>query len=253
MKNLPLITVVTVCLNSVKTIEQTILSVINQTYKNIQYVIVDGNSNDGTKKIIEQYKNNIDIYISEKDDGLYDAFNKSLNYVNGEFFGFVNADDILLPDAISTLVKYRTQNPNIDFIFGSVKKHWGTLHGYRPSRIWWSWNFYSSHSTGFFIKTSSAKTVGLYNTKYKYCADLDYFYRAIVKLSLKGMATKKNEIFGIFRRGGISSKTNIFNIICEKALIRMNNKQNKFLVFLLFVYECLINTKNLLKKFNFFS
>ncbi len=244
----PLVTIITVCLNSEKSIEETIQSVIKQTYKNIEYIVIDGDSKDHTKEIINKYKNNISKYISEKDEGLYYAFNKGIKLVNGKIFGYVNSDDILLPNAIEILVKYYNNYPNIDFFFGSVKKHWGILHGYRPWRISWSWFFYSSHSTGFFIKTSSAKQLGYYNTKYKYCSDLDYFYRAIVKFKLKGIATRKNEIFGIFRRGGISSKTNIFDIICEKTLIRINNKQNKFLVFLLFVYECLINTKNLLKK-----
>ena len=55
-----------------------------------------------------------------------------------------------------------------DFFFGAVKKHWGTLYGYKPYKIYWSWGFYSSHSTGFFIKSQAAKKVGLYNLKYKY-------------------------------------------------------------------------------------
>ena len=72
-------------------------------------------------------------------------------------------------------------NQNIDFIFGSVRKHWGILHGYKPEKIKYSWGFYSSHSTGFFIKKDSAKVVGYSNTKYKYHADYDYFFRMIVK------------------------------------------------------------------------
>ena len=70
------------------------------------------------------------------------------------------------------------------------KKHWGILYGYKPYKIFWSWGFYSSHSTGF-IKTNSAKKVGLYNLKYKYSADYDYFFRMIVKNKLKGVGTKK--------------------------------------------------------------
>ena len=153
MSDYPLVTLITVCLNSEKTIEETILSIRNQTYKNIEYVIIDGNSTDKTRSIINKYKKNIDIYISEKDAGLYYAFNKGIKLVNGKIFGFINSDDILLPNAIETLVKYYNKYPKIDFIFGSVKKHWGILHGYRPWRIKWSWYFYSSHSTGFYIRT----------------------------------------------------------------------------------------------------
>jgi glycosyltransferase involved in cell wall biosynthesis len=249
MSDYPLVTLITVCLNSEKTIEETILSIRNQTYKNIEYIIIDGHSTDKTRSIINKYKKNIDIYISEKDAGLYYAFNKGIKLVNGKIFGFVNSDDILLPNAIETLVKYYNKYPKIDFIFGSVKKHWGILHGYRPWRIKWSWYFYSSHSTGFYIKTKAAKKIGPYNTKYKYCADLDYFYKAIVKYKLKGMGTKRSEIFGVFRRGGLSSRVSILSLISEKAKIRIDNQQNKILVLIIFIFDFLININKIIKQF----
>ena len=75
----------------------------------------------------------------------------------GEYIGFINSDDQYNENTLQILIKYLKRNQDIDFIFGSVKKHWGVLHGYRPWKIYYSWGFYSSHSTGFFIKTSSAK------------------------------------------------------------------------------------------------
>ncbi len=241
MDKKPLISIITVCLNAEKTIEETILSVVNQSYSNIEYIVIDGDSNDQTKNIIEKYKDKIHHYISKKDEGLYFAFNKGIDLVTGEMFGFVNADDILMPNAIDTLVKYYNSNPDIDFIFGSVKKHWGILHGYKPKKIYYSWGFYSSHSTGFFIKSTSAKQVGYYNTKYKYHADYDYFYRAIVTHKLKGLATKKSEVFGIFRRGGFSSKINFLSRLFEEITIRIDNKQNKFFILLLFIHKFIKN------------
>jgi glycosyltransferase involved in cell wall biosynthesis len=241
MDKKPLISIITVCLNAEKTIEETILSVVNQSYPNIEYIVIDGDSNDQTKNIIEKYKDKIHHYISKKDEGLYFAFNKGIDLVTGEMFGFVNADDILMPNAIDTLVKYYNSNPDIDFIFGSVKKHWGILHGYKPKKIYYSWGFYSSHSTGFFIKSTSAKQVGYYNTKYKYHADYDYFYRAIVTHKLKGLATKKSEVFGIFRRGGFSSKINFLSRLFEEITIRIDNKQNKFFILLLFIHKFIKN------------
>jgi len=241
MDKKPLISIITVCLNAEKTIEETILSVANQSYPDIEYIVIDGDSNDQTKNIIEKYKDKIHHYISKKDEGLYFAFNKGIDLVTGEMFGFVNADDILMPNAIDTLVKYYNSNPDIDFIFGSVKKHWGILHGYKPKKIYYSWGFYSSHSTGFFIKSTSAKQVGYYNTKYKYHADYDYFYRAIVTHKLKGLATKKSEVFGIFRRGGFSSKINFLSRLFEEITIRIDNKQNKFFILLLFIHKFIKN------------
>ena len=98
-----------------------------------------------------------------------------------------------MPDALKILVDYHNRYKNVDFFFGSVRKHWGVLHGYKPWKIYYTWGFYSSHSTGFYIKKDAAKVVGKYNTKYKLSSDYDYFYRMIVKHKLKGIATKKRK------------------------------------------------------------
>jgi hypothetical protein len=159
----------------------------------------------------------------------------------GEYLGFINSDDVYEKDALNILVKYIRKNKNNDFIFGSVKKHWAILSGYKPWKIFYSWGFYTSHSTGFFIKNNSAKIVGLYNLKYKFSSDYDYLYRMIVKHRMNGVATKKNEIFGIFRRGGYSSKISFIDHFFEEIKIRIDNKQNRFLILLIFIYKFIIN------------
>ena len=237
----PKISIITVCKNSSSTIENTIKSIIKQNYNNIEFIIIDGKSNDTTLSIIEKYKKDISKVISEEDHGIYDAFNKGLKLATGDLIGFVNSDDTLTDNAIEILLNYYKKNPEIDFIFGSVKKHWGILHGYNPWKIFLSWGFYTSHSTGFFIKKDAAKKVGNYNTKYKYSADYDYFYRMIVGHKLKGIATKKNEVLGIFARGGYSSRVNFFDHLCECTKIRIDNGQNKLIVLLTFLLKYLYN------------
>ena len=237
----PKISIITVCKNSSSTIEETIKSVIKQNYSNIEFIIIDGKSNDNTPLIIEKYKEKISTYISEEDNGIYDGFNKGLKLATGDLIGFVNSDDVLTDNAIEILLNYYQKYPNVDFIFGSVKKHWGIIHGYQPWKIFFSWGFYTSHSTGFYIKKDVAKKLGDYNTKYKFSADYDYFYRMIVKHKLKGVATKKNEVLGIFRRGGFSSKVNFFDHLCECTQIRIDNGQNKFLVLATFLLKYLYN------------
>ena len=97
----------------------------------------------------------------------------------------------------------------------------------------------------FFYKKKLIKTVGLYNTKYKYSADYDYFYRMIVTKKLKGVASNKNEIFGIFRRGGFSSQVNFLDHLFECTRIRLDNKQNKLMVLLTFMIKFVCNIKRL--------
>ena len=213
----PLITIITVVLNDQENIEKTILSILNQNYKNIEYIIIDGKSEDKTIEIIRKYINKIKIFKSENDKGIYDAFNKGLDLANGDLIGFVNSGDTLTKESLNYLVKYYNNFQNVDFFFGSVKKHWGVLHGYKRWKIYFTWGFYSSHSTGFFIKNKAAKLVGKYNLKYKYSADYDYFYRMIIKNKLKGVGTKKNEIFGNFQRGGFSSQIKFFDHLVELA------------------------------------
>ena len=240
-----MITVITVVKDNKKNIEETIKSIIEQTYKNFEFIVIDGNSSDGTLEIIKKYDhlNLIDYWISEADSGLYDAFNKGLSFARGEMIGFVNSDDLLLKDALKILVKYYHKYPKIDFVFGAVKKHWGILHGYKPWKINLTWGFYSSHSTGFFIKKEASKIVGPYNLKYKLSADYDYFYRMIIKHKLKGIGTKKNELFGIFRRGGYSSQANFYDHIMECTKITLDNGQNKLVVLLTFIMKFIFNLK----------
>ena len=240
----PLLSIITVVLNGEKHLEETIKSVLKQK-KSFEYILIDGQSNDNSLKIIKKYSNKISYWLSEKDKGLYDAFNKGMKLAQGKYIGIINSDDVYTNKAFDIVHKYITKNPQADFIFGSVKKHWGILYGYKPKKIKFSWGFYSSHSTGFFIKNDSAKKVGLYNLKYKYSSDYDYFFRMIKKLKLKGIATKKNEITGIFRRGGFSSTISFVDHFFEEIKIRIDNGQNKLLILIILIYKFVKNLKKI--------
>lgn len=97
------ISIITITYNSEKTLEETILSVINQGYSNLEYIIIDGGSKDGTLDIINKYKDHISIVVSEPDEGISDAFNKGIGRASGEIIGIINSDDILLPGALETV------------------------------------------------------------------------------------------------------------------------------------------------------
>lgn len=233
----PLFSIITVVLNGEKNLEQTIKSVISQKIKDFEYIVLDGGSTDNTIKIIKKYSKQITYWVSEKDQGIYHAFNKGMQLSRGKYVCIVNSDDVFTKNALSIYAKYIKNYPQKDFIFGSVKKHWGVLHGYKPEKINYSWGFYSSHSTGFLIKLDSAKKVGYYNMLYKYHADYDYFYRMIVKKKLSGISTKKNEITGIFKRGGFSSTIHFRKLFAEELKIRLDNNQSILLVGMIAIYK----------------
>lgn len=225
------VSIITVVKDNEDKIEKCIKSVINQSYKNIEYIIIDGNSSDNTKTIIQKYIDRINIFISEKDNGIWDAMNKGINLATGDIIGFLNSDDFYYPDAIQTVVHYFNQK-KIDFLFGTVKKY-KLMHKFNPKIIRWSFGFYTSHSVGFFIKLKRHKEIGNYNSKFL-SADLDFFYKMIINYKLKGSSTNKKEILGEFSKGGYSSKVNYLDHLNDLNLIRLNNHQNKIFVYLLY-------------------
>ncbi len=230
------ISIITVVKNSSNTIEKTIKSVLAQEYKNLEYIIIDGGSTDGTLEIIKEYKKNISIFLTEKDNGIWDAMNKGIKLANGDLVGFINSGDIYYSNALETVNHYFVEN-KIDFLFGSVEKY-KLMYGYQPWKLSWSFGFYTSHSVGFFIKTDKHKMVGLYDQKFL-SADLDFFYKMIKQFKLNGISSKKKEIFGKFEKGGFSSKVNYVDHLKDLNQIRLNNNQNIFLVYFLFVIKIL--------------
>lgn len=122
MKNLPVISIVTVSYNALATIEKTILSVINQTYPNIEYIIIDGRSTDGTVDIIKKYANKIAYWISEPDKGIYDAMNKGGLKATGEWLQFLNCGDKLHDNNVLSNIFLSSDNDNVGIIYGDMVK-----------------------------------------------------------------------------------------------------------------------------------
>ena len=238
------ISIITVTKNSEKFLQKNINSLKNQTYQNFEHIIVDGASTDSTLGIIKSNSEKITKWISEPDNGLYYAMNKGLKLCSGDIIGILNSDDEFSPEALGIVNNY-FQIHNIDFLFGSVFKH-KLMYGFYPKKIYWTFGFYTTHSVGFFIKKKSHDKIGFYNTKYKWSADYDLFYRMIVKNKMKGLGTKKTEVFGKFRPGGLSSKIRYIDFLRENNKIRIDNGQNKIIVFVIFVLRILRNFKKLI-------
>ena len=232
--------------NSEKFLEENLQSLKNQTYRNFEHIIIDGKSTDKTIEIIKKYSDQINFWKSEIDSSLYEAMNKGIDKSTGDIIGILNSDDVYYPQALSIVNDYFSNYPDIDFLFGSVEKH-KLMYGFNPKKIKWTFGFYTTHSIGFFIRKSSQLKLGLYDTQYKYSADYDLFYRMIVKENFKGISTKKNEILGKFRKGGLSSRIRYIDFLRENNRIRINNGQNKFIVYIIFLLRLIRNFKRLFK------
>lgn len=129
MKINPKISVITVCYNSVEEIERTILSVVNQTYKNIEYIVIDGGSMDGTLDVIKKYLDKIACFITEPDDGIYDAMNKGIKRSTGEWVNFMNAGDVFADkEVLNSIFNNNQLFSGYDVIYGkSLSTHAGKM------------------------------------------------------------------------------------------------------------------------------
>jgi len=207
-KNLK-ISIITICFNSQATLEPTIQSVINQTYKNIEYIIIDGASNDKTVEIIEKYDDHISKWISEPDKGIYDAINKGLKLASGDIVGLIHSGDCLYEDLTIEKIADHFESNDIDAIYGHSKIY--SDDGENVVRINKSPHFrdnllkigwFPSHQS-FYAKRELFEQYGLYSLHYKIAADYELFLRFvhIHKININLL----DEFIVKFSLGGISS------------------------------------------------
>lgn len=194
---LPKISVIIVVFNGIKTIENAIRSVLMQTYKNMELVIIDGGSIDGTVEILKKYNSQIGFWKSEPDKGIYDAMNKGILNSTGDWIYFLGSDDTLLDGNV--IEKAFNDNIEADFIYGNVWKNNKKYDGpFDKSKILIR-NI--SHQCIFYKKTIHKK-LGYYNTSYKIFADWDFNLRCFFNSEI--LTVYKDILIANFAEGGIS-------------------------------------------------
>lgn len=200
------ISVITVCRNAEDTIEETIKSVLAQTYKNIEFIIIDGNSTDNTLNIINKYKTDINYLLSENDTGIYNAMNKGVNAATGDILYFLNANDLLYSDDIFQIVVNTFNKNNIDVLWGDVefidnnRNHVGFDYYKMRNKL----DFLKQNicHQSIFYKADCFKKYGLYDESYILYADYDINLRFLFKNKLKGKYI--NKIISKFDITGVS-------------------------------------------------
>ena len=180
------ISIITVCFNAEKTIENTIKSVINQSYTNIEYIIIDGASNDNTLPVIEQFKSESTIIVSEPDSGIYNAMNKGIEASTGDYLLFLNADDHLLSNTvIENFIAKIKDNRGADIFYGDLLIY---NHTNGTGKIWKAkqvsgkvlYNSTLPHPSTIYCR-SIFEELGGYDESFKITADHDFFVQAYVK------------------------------------------------------------------------
>lgn len=236
-KKQKLLSLITVVKNDVLNIEKTIKSILRQKGKDVEFIIIDGKSSDGTIKIIKKYKNKIDKVVIEKDRGIYYAMNKGIKFSTGKYIGFCNSGDLINKGGIKIIINHLKNDT--DVLFATVKRHYlgktVIKSGYNLLRLNYNFDFATSHSTGFYIKSKFHNVLGLYDISFKCSSDYDFYYRLLKNNKINIMSTPKNKIVGIVQKGGFSSTLSPIDHLNEETKIRIKNKQNFILILIIYI------------------
>lgn len=202
----PKLSVITIVFNNARDIERTLLSVINQTYKNVEYIVIDGASTDGTLEVIDRYRANIANVVSEPDKGIYDAMNKGLSLASGDYVLFMNSgDEIYSSETVEEVFKTAS---SADIYYGETEMYndqWQSIGQRRhraPEVFTWKGFRYGmsiSHQA-IYVKRSIAP---LFDLHYQYSADIDW----IIRIAKNASSIVNTQMYvAKYLVGGISKK-----------------------------------------------
>jgi len=253
------ISIITVCRNSEKTIETTIKSVLSQTYKNIEYIIIDGDSKDKTKDIVLSYGDRISKFVSEPDKCLWEAMNKGIRLATGDFLYFINSDDYIFDqNVVSDVVNFIQERPDSDFVYGDIetrKPRHKPIIQKSPYPIEIMESMVAGCSiphAGSFIKTNLFEKFGLYNENHKIGSDYEWVTKLMQDKTLKLFYMPR--VIGSFFLGGLSSNikenfTEMFEIQNNIPMYQSEYWLAKRILILqrnyMFTYEMLLEAQKL--------
>jgi glycosyltransferase involved in cell wall biosynthesis len=219
------VSIITVSFNSAKTIAETIESVLSQDFPQIEYIIVDGGSQDGTVEIIKQYQDRIDHWVSEKDSGMYDAMNKGIALATGDVIGILNSDDVYMNTHVVTELMELMQAKRAQVVFADlilvdqdhpqkVLRYYDSGH-FHPNKFKYGWM--PAHPT-VFVKRELYEAVGKFSTTYQIAADYEMLIR-ILAIQRARYAYLPKPIVRM-RSGGASTAGLSRNWILNQEIVR---------------------------------
>ncbi len=219
------ITIITVAFNAADTIEDTIRSVLGQDYPDLEYIVIDGASTDGTTDVINCYRDRIARVVSEPDNGIYDAMNKGLALATGEVVGILNSDDFYIDGRAVSKVAAAFADASVGAVFAdllyvrpgdlsvSVRRY--SSKGFKPEKFAYGWM--PAHPT-FFLRKCYYDRYGLYKTDYRIAADYELLIRMLYVHKIPYVYIP--EVLIKMRLGGASTRSLKSNIILNREILR---------------------------------
>ena len=220
------VSIITVCFNSAGTLHHTIDSVLGQSHPDLEYIVVDGASTDGTLDILRDYRDRITRVISEPDEGIYDAMNKGIEACTGDIVGILNSDDFFRsPDTIADVVNAFSENGSADIVFGDIVyvslDDLESVTRYYSSKRFKPWKLrfgYMPPHPGTFVRREAYEKVGLYRLDYRISADYEMFIRWLISARLPYRRIDK--VLVHMRPGGLSTSGFRNSILLNREIIR---------------------------------
>ena len=215
------ISVVTVVRNDASRIEETMRSVLEQDHPDVEYIVIDGNSTDGTAEIVRSFADRLAFFISEPDKGIYDAMNKGIRRATGDVVGMINSGDRYFPGALAKVAAAFGETPGRRILWGDVEyEHLGRVRGFREEKRYIG--AFAPHPS-MFVPRAVYEEIGLYDDTFRLLGDYDFMYRAVNVCKVGVLYLP--EVLAFYREGGLSDRR-IARCLADELRVKLRYGQN---------------------------
>ena len=235
------ISIVTIVRNDAEHIAGTIESVLSQNYPDVEYVIIDGGSTDGTVEIIEKYRSQLAYFVSEPDTGIYNAMNKGIRKTTGDVVGMINSGDRYYPGAFQTVSQAFGETPGRKIFWGDVQyEHLGRVRGFRENNRYIG--AFAPHPS-MFVPRAVYDEIGLYDESFRLLGDYDFMYRAVNAEKVEVLYVP--ELIAYYLEGGLSDQR-ICRCLADELRVKIKYGANPFYAYFLFGLKVIKNLPRIL-------
>ena len=235
------ISIVTAVMNNAAQIEETMLSVLSQDYPDVEYIVIDGASTDGTLDIIRRYSDRLTAVVSEPDGGIYQAMNKGIRRATGDIVGIINSGDWYYPGAFRRVVSSFAGKPLDNSIFwGDVMyERLGRVKGFRPLKV--KIGAFAPHPS-MFVPRQVYERIGMYDESFRLLGDYDFMYRAVNRFGVEVIYLP--ELIAFYREGGLSDRR-VAECLRDELRVKIRYGQPVVLAWMIYILKYLRNYRRI--------
>lgn len=235
------ISVITAVRNNAAEIEETLLSVLEQDHPDVEYIVIDGASTDGTQEVIGKYRSRLAAFVSEPDTGIYNAMNKGIKLATGDVIGIINSGDSYLPGALSCVAAAFGADPGRRIFWGDVMyEHLGRVKGFRENKRFIG--AFAPHPS-MFVPRKVYEEIGLYDESFRLLGDYEFMYKAVNVQKVTPLYVP--QVIAFYREGGLSDRY-ILRCLADELRVKIRYGQNVLTASCVFILKVVKNLSRIL-------